>query len=30
MKNKILKTDNDYTGLIIRSTLGIVMFLHGA
>lgn len=30
MKDKILKTDNDYTGLIIRLTLGIVMFPHGA
>jgi putative oxidoreductase len=30
MKEKIFNTHNDYTGLIIRLTIGIVMFPHGA
>lgn len=30
MKQKIFSTHNDYTGLIIRLTIGIVMFPHGA
>ncbi|HEY0056222.1 MAG TPA: DoxX family protein [Pedobacter sp.] len=30
MKNKILYTDNDWTGLIIRLTLRLVLFPHGA
>ena len=30
MKHKIFNTCNDYTGLIIRLTIGIVMFPHGA
>ena len=29
-KNNILKTQNDWTGFIIRLTLGIVLFPHGA
>ena len=30
MKNKIFNTNNDYTGLIIRLTLGIILLPHGA
>lgn len=30
MKQKFFNTHNDYTGLIIRLTIGIVMFPHGA
>jgi putative oxidoreductase len=30
MKQMIFKTDNDWTGLIIRLTIGLVMFPHGA
>jgi len=30
MKQKFFSTHNDYTGLIIRLTIGIVMFAHGA
>ncbi len=30
MKDNISKTDNGWTGLILRFTLGIVMFPHGA
>jgi len=30
MKNQIFITHNDYTGLIIRLTISIVMFPHGA
>lgn len=30
MIQKIFSTDKDYTGLIIRLTLGLVMFPHGA
>lgn len=30
MKDKMFETEDDYTGLIIRLTLGVVMFPHGA
>jgi len=30
MKQMIFKTDNNWTGLIIRLTIGLVMFPHGA
>jgi putative oxidoreductase len=30
MKQKILHTNNDWTGLIIRLTIGLVLFPHGA
>ena len=30
MKNKIFKTNNDWTGLVIRLTIGIIIFPHGA
>ncbi len=30
MKNKILKTNNDWTGLILRLTVGLIIFPHGA
>lgn len=30
MKHQIFNTHNDYTGLIIRLTIGIVIFPHGA
>lgn len=30
MEQNFLKTYNDYTGLVIRLTIGIVMFAHGA
>jgi len=30
MKNKIFNTNNDLTGFIIRLTLGIILFPHGA
>ncbi|WP_290792138.1 hypothetical protein [Flavihumibacter sp. UBA7668] len=30
MKQKIFNTQNDYTGLIIRLAIGIVMWPHGA
>ena len=30
MKHMIFKTDNDWTGLITRLTIGLVMFPHGA
>jgi putative oxidoreductase len=30
MKNKIFNTNNDLTGLIIRLTLGLILFPHGA
>jgi putative oxidoreductase len=30
MKNLIFNTKNDFTGLIVRLTLGIVLFPHGA
>ena len=30
MKNKIFKTNNDLTGLVIRMTVGLVLFPHGA
>ena len=30
MKNTIFQTRNDFTGLIIRLTLGLVIFPHGA
>ncbi|MCF6132524.1 DoxX family protein [Flavobacterium wongokense] len=30
MKNKIFNTNNDFTGLIIRLTLGLILFPHGA
>ncbi|MEO8664928.1 MAG: DoxX family protein [Ignavibacteria bacterium] len=30
MKQRIFRTNNDWTGLILRMTLGIVMFPHGA
>jgi putative oxidoreductase len=30
MKNLIFKTKNDFTGLILRLTLGVVLFPHGA
>ncbi len=30
MKNKIFNTDRDWTGFVIRLTLGLIMFPHGA
>jgi len=30
MKNKIFKTNNDWTGLITRLTIGLILFPHGA
>lgn len=30
MKNKIFNTKNDFTGLITRLTLGLILFPHGA
>jgi len=30
MKNRIFNTNNDLTGLIIRLTLGLILFPHGA
>ncbi|MGJ1436117.1 hypothetical protein [Sphingobacterium multivorum] len=30
MKQNFFRTHNDYTGLVIRLTIGIVMFAHGA
>ncbi len=30
MKNKIFSINNDWTGLVLRLTLGIIMFPHGA
>ncbi|GAB0156800.1 DoxX family protein [Chryseobacterium sp. Alg-005] len=30
MKNKIFNTNKDWTGLVIRLTLGLIMFPHGA
>ncbi len=30
MNNKIFKTNNDLTGLIIRLTIGLILFPHGA
>lgn len=30
MKNKIFKTNNDWTGLVTRLTIGLVLFPHGA
>lgn len=30
MKQKILNSNNDWTGLIIRLTLGLILFPHGA
>jgi len=30
MKNKIFNTNNDLTGLILRLTLGLILFPHGA
>lgn len=30
MKHLIFKTNNDWTGLIIRLTVGLIMFPHGA
>ena len=30
MKNKIFKTNNDWTGLVIRLTAGLILFPHGA
>src|SRR5438552_3197194 len=30
MKNKIFKTNNDWTGLISRLTIGLILFPHGA
>lgn len=30
MKNKLFNTNNDLTGLIIRLTLGLILFPHGA
>ena len=30
MKNNILKTNNDWSGLITRLTVGIILFPHGA
>lgn len=30
MKNKIFNTNNDFTGLITRLTLGLILFPHGA
>jgi putative oxidoreductase len=30
MKNKIFSTNNDWTGLITRLTIGLIIFPHGA
>ena len=30
MKQKIFSTNNDWTGLIIRLTIGLILFPHGA
>jgi putative oxidoreductase len=30
MKNLIFKTNNDWTGLITRLTIGLILFAHGA
>lgn len=30
MKNKIFQTNNDLTGLVIRLTIGLILFPHGA
>ncbi|MEO5783286.1 MAG: DoxX family protein [Ginsengibacter sp.] len=30
MKNKIFSTNNDWTGLVSRLTIGLIMFPHGA
>jgi putative oxidoreductase len=30
MKNKIFKTDNDWTGLVTRLSIGLILFPHGA
>jgi putative oxidoreductase len=30
MKNKIFNTNNDFTGLILRLTLGLILLPHGA
>jgi len=30
MKNQIFKTNNDWTGLVIRLTIGLILFPHGA
>lgn len=30
MKNKIFRTSNDWTGLVTRLTLGLILFPHGA
>lgn len=30
MKNKIFNTNDDWTGFVIRLTLGLIMFPHGA
>lgn len=30
MKNRIFSTDNDWTGLIARLTVGLILFPHGA
>ena len=30
MKNKIFKTNNDWTGLVTRLTIGLILFPHGA
>ena len=29
MKNKIFKTNNDWTGLVTRLTMGLILFPHG-
>ena len=30
MKNKIFKTNNDWTGLVTRLSIGLILFPHGA
>jgi len=30
MKNKIFNTNNDWTGLVIRLSIGLILFPHGA
>ena len=30
MKNKMFRTNNDWTGLVIRMTIGLILFPHGA
>ncbi len=30
MKNKIFSTNNDWTGVVTRLTIGLIMFPHGA